>query len=250
MARDYENKVVVLTGASAGIGAAAAVEIGARGGHLVLAARRGDALAQVAAHAGDALPVVADVTRRDDVERIFREAIERFGRVDIWINNAGRGIARNLLDLGDDDIDAMVNDNLKSALYGMQVVVPHLMTRGDGAIVNVSSQLSRVPFATFRSAYSACKAALNSLGETLRMELARSHPHIRVVTFIPGPVATDFGLNALGEGVDSRKLPGAQSAEEVGRQLADAALNRRGDVYTMPGGLDVAVGHLRGLADA
>jgi NADP-dependent 3-hydroxy acid dehydrogenase YdfG len=247
MTRDYENKVVVITGASAGIGAAAAVEIARRGGSLVVAARRKDALDAVAARA-DALAVVADVTQRAEVQWIFDSAMARFGRVDIWINNAGRGISRELAALSDDDVDAMVSDNVKSTLYGMQVVLPHLQARGDGAIVNVSSQLSRVPFAAIRSAYSAAKAAVNSLSETLRLELTRTHPNIRIVTFMPGPVATDFGASALGGGIDSRALPNVQSPEEVARLLADAALGRRGDVYTMPNGLELALGHLRGLA--
>jgi NAD(P)-dependent dehydrogenase (short-subunit alcohol dehydrogenase family) len=187
------------------------------------------------------------VTHRQDVQAALGAALARFGRVDAWVNNAGRGLTRSIEALEDEDLDAMVRDNVKSALYGMQAVLPHLKARGSGLIVNVSSMLSRVPFATIRSAYSASKAALDSLTETLRLELARDFPGIRIVLVLPGVVATDFGLNALGGGPDSRALPGAQPVEEVARVIADGMLTSRGDVYTRPDGLERVLAHLRGL---
>jgi short-subunit dehydrogenase len=129
----------------------------------------------------------------------------------------------------------MLRVNLKSALYGMQVVLPHFRARGRGHIINVSSLLGRVPFAPFRSAYSAAKAALNSLTANLRMELRAEFPLIHVSTVHPGVVATDFGAKALHGGVDSRRLPGAQSAEEVAEVIAGVILEPRADVYTRPG---------------
>jgi NADP-dependent 3-hydroxy acid dehydrogenase YdfG len=245
----YDGKVVVITGASAGIGAALAEEVAQRGGRVVLAARSGDKLGALAEKiGGGAFGVPTDVTVRAEVERLRDEALTRAGRVDVWVNNAGRGITKSLLALGDDDVDAMVRDNVKSALYGMQAIVPHLQSRGDGTIANVSSMLSRVPFAPIRSAYSACKAALNSLTETLRIELRDTYPKIRVITVLPGLVATDFGIKALGGGPDSRALPGAQEVGEVARVIADALLSRNGDVYTRPGTEKVALGHIQSLA--
>jgi NADP-dependent 3-hydroxy acid dehydrogenase YdfG len=248
MTTGYEGKVVVVTGASAGIGAALAEELARRGARLVLAARRRDALEAVARRAGDAEPVTADVTQRADVERVMAAALARFGRVDAWVNNAGRGITRPLEALDDDAIDTMVRDNVKSALYGMQVVLPHLKARGDGVIANVSSMLGRVPFATVRSAYSAAKAALDSLTETLRFELAQGFPGIRVVLVLPGVVATDFGNNALGGGPDSRALPGAQPVEDVARLVAGGLLAGPLDLYTRPGLVERVVDHLRAAA--
>jgi NAD(P)-dependent dehydrogenase (short-subunit alcohol dehydrogenase family) len=245
---DFAGQVVVVTGASAGIGAALAEELGRRGARLVLVARRREPLEAVARRSGEAEVVTADVTRRADVQRALEAALARFGRVDAWVNNAGRGISKPLEQLVDEDLDAMVRDNVKSALYGMQAVLPHFKQRGDGLIVNVSSMLSRVPFATIRSAYSAAKAALDSLTETLRIELARDFPGIRVLTVLPGVVATDFGLNALGGGPDSRALPGAQPVEEVARLVADGMRSGRGDLYTRPEGLERVLEHLRGLA--
>lgn len=108
--------------------------------------------------------------------------------------------------------------------------------------------LSRVPFAPIRSAHSACKAALNSITETLRVELRDKFPNIRVITVLFGVVATDFGNHALGGGPDSRSLPNAQDAGEVARVIADGLLSRNGDLYTRPGAEKMALGHLEQLA--
>jgi short-subunit dehydrogenase len=245
----YDGKVVVITGASEGIGAALAEEVARRGAHVVLAARTQAKLVEVGGRIGNhALVVPTDVTRRADVERLRDEAIAKLGRVDVWVNNAGRGISKPLLALTDEDVDGVMRDNVKSALYGMQAIVPHMVARGDGTIANVSSMLSRVPFAPIRSMYSAAKAALNSLTETLRMELREKAPKVRVITVLPGVVATNFGNNALGGGPDSRSLPGAQDVAEVARAIADALLTRNGDVFTRPGAEKVAPGHLENLA--
>jgi NADP-dependent 3-hydroxy acid dehydrogenase YdfG len=143
----------------------------------------------------------------------------------------------------------MIRDNVKSVLYGMQTIVPHFKERKVGHLVNVSSMLGRVPFAGIRSAYCAAKAAMGSLTETLKMDLAKDFPEVRVTTFYPGVVTTDFGLNALGGGPDSRTMPHAQSPEEVAKLLADVIDQRRaGDVYSRAGALDQVLGYLRGLA--
>lgn len=242
--RDFSEQVVVVTGASGGVGAAAAEELARRGASVVLAARRAGPLAEVAARCGkQAHAVVADVTKRADVQRIFDEAIASFGRVDVWINNVGRGIGRALLEITDDDVDAMIGDNLKSVLYGMQIVTPHLQARGTGAIVNVSSLLGKTPLPP-RAAYAAAKAAMMALSEAFRIQLAGSHPGVRVVVVYPGRIATDFGKNALGERApDGATLPdevlaviggATQTAEEVAHVMCDAALSARGDVYTQP----------------
>jgi NADP-dependent 3-hydroxy acid dehydrogenase YdfG len=239
---------VVITGASAGIGEALADELGRRGHKLVLAARRLDKLQEVAARSAGASAVKCDVTRRNDVFVLLNQAVEHLGHVDAWINNAGRGIFKTFDQTTDEDLDVMLRDNVKSALYGMQTVLPHFKQRGEGVIVNVSSGLARMPYAAFRPAYSASKAALNSLTETLRLELAAKFPRIRLVTVMPVPVATDFGNSAVGGGPDSRTLPGVQDAAEVARVIADALPSRNGDVYTRPEQPEKVRDYLLGLA--
>jgi NAD(P)-dependent dehydrogenase (short-subunit alcohol dehydrogenase family) len=184
------------------------------------------------------LPVVADVTVRANVRRIVDETVSRFGRIDVWINNAGIGITRPPSQLTDDDIDAMIEANVKSALYGMQEVLPHFKERNAGHIINVSSMLGRIPFAMVRSAYSAAKHFLNALTAMLREELRESHPGIQISLVSPGVVRTDFGLNAMHGGPDSRQFPGSQSAEEVAAVIAQVIATRAPDVYTLPGARD------------
>lgn len=230
-----KDKVIVITGASAGIGAAIARKAGAAGARLVLAARRKAELEAVARESGEgALTVVTDVTVRADVEALARAAIERFERVDVWINNAGRGISRSVLELTDEDLDEMIRDNVKSALYGMQAIAPHLIARGDGQIINVSSLLGRLPYVPVRSAYCAAKHALNALTASLRIELRGKAPGVVITTVSPGPVATDFGASALHGGANSRALPGAQTAEQVADVVLEAIRERHIDVYTDP----------------
>ena len=250
MASGPASPVVVITGASSGIGAALARELASRGASLVLTARREPLLREVAGALGGPVEVVpGDATRRDDLEQVLARALARFGRVDAWVNNAGRGITRaSLQDVRGDDLDLMIRDNTRSALFGMQVVLPHFKERRQGVLANVSSMLSRVPAFPVRAAYSASKAALNSLTESLRFELAEKYPQIRVVLVLPGVVATDFGNSALGGGPDSRRIPGGQSAEDVARIIADGLFAGPLDLYTRPERLEPVLGHLRGLA--
>jgi short-subunit dehydrogenase len=217
-------KVVVVTGASAGIGAELARQLATAGHTVVLAARSEPALRQVAAECGpQALAVVADVRVRADVERLRDRALEAFGRVDVWVNNVGRGIHRPVLELTDADLDEMIAVNLRSALYGMQAIVPHFMARGAGHVVNVSSVLGRVPVvATPRSAYSAAKAALDVLTADLRVELRRSHPGIHVSLVVPGPVATDFARHAVASPGGYAPAPGATQRVERPQEVAAA----------------------------
>ena len=232
---DSSPKVIVITGASAGIGAALAELVGQRGGAPVLAARREPELRTVAARCGEhALPLVANVAQRDDAERLRDAALQRFGRIDVWVNNAGRGITRPVSQLTDEDFDEIMRVNVKSALYCMQAVLPHFKARGRGHIINVSSLLGRIPLSPVRSVYSAAKAALNSLTANLRMELREEFPQIAVSTFLPGVVATEFGISALGGGIDSRRIPGAQSVEEVAAILWNLIESPRADVYSRP----------------
>jgi|SRR5580658_3381820 NADP-dependent 3-hydroxy acid dehydrogenase YdfG len=239
-----KDRVIVITGASSGIGAALARSVAGVGASVALLARRERELGEVATACGpNALAVVADVTQRGDVARALDAAIARFGHVDVWVNNAGRGISRLVSDLTDDDLDEMWRVNVKSVLYGMQAVLPHFRERDQGHIINVSSMLGRVPFAMIRSAYSASKHAMNSLTANLRMELAAKYPRIHVSCVHPGVVTTGFGMKALHGGIDSRVFPGAQSPEEVAEVIASTIEKPRADVYTRPEGQKVIVSY-------
>src|SRR5713101_9892483 len=185
--------VAVITGASSGIGEALAKQLGARGHKLVLGARRENELNQVAHDIGlNAVPVITDVTRRKDVEHLRDIALQQFGHVDIWVNNAGRGITKSVMELTDKEFDEIVAVVLKSVFYGMQTIVPHFEERGEGHLINVSSFLGRVPLISYRSIYSAMKSAVNVLTANLRVDLKTKYPGIHVSTVMPGVVDTDF----------------------------------------------------------
>lgn len=230
------EQVAVITGASSGIGAAVAKLLASRGMAVVLVARRQDALDAVASECGGrAEVVVADVRHRDQVRRVVERALARFGHVDVWINNAGRGITRPPTQLTDEDLDEMVLVNIKSVLYGIQEILPHFKERGAGQVINISSMLGRIPFAVIRSAYCGTKHFVNALTAMIRTEVQETHPGIQFTLVSPGVVRTDFGLNALHGGPDSRTFPGSQSAEEVAEVIARAIESREPDVYTSPG---------------
>ena len=238
-------KSIVITGASAGIGAAIARRLGRDGNKLALAARREDLLRDVAREsAPDALAVVVDVTRREDVERLRDEALRAFGGVDVWINNAGRGISRSVLDLTDDDLDEMMRVNVKSALYGMQTVVPYFLERGRGHLINISSFLGRVPIAAHRSAYNAAKAALNALTANLRADVQGKGVEVSLV--MPGLVSTEFARNVIGtaSAIPPQWTPNAamkpQTPEEVADAVADLIAHPRAEIYTNPASPEMA----------
>ncbi len=248
---DVKSRVVVITGASGGIGAALARSLAPEGARLVLAARRQRELDDVtdavrALGASGALAVKADVSRRDQVFDLRDRALEEFAQIDVWVNNAGRGITRSVLELTDEDVDEMIAVNVKSAIYGMQAAVPHFIERGEGHLINVSSFLGRVPIASFRSVYSASKAALNSLTANLRMDLG-AYPGIHVSLIMPGVVTTDFARNVRGEvrppinaGAPGAGPMNAQTPEEVATRIAEVIHNPVAELYTNPALADIA----------
>ncbi len=234
-----DSKVVVITGASGGIGAAIAKKLGSEKYNLVLAARRLKELQNVAEQSGTkALSVVTDVTVRKDMERLRDVALKEFGKIDVWINNAGRGVGKKVLELTDLDFDEIINSNLKSVFYGIQTVIPYFQKTGSGHLINISSFLGRVPLVSFRSIYSAAKSAVNSLTANLRMDMKKEYPGIKVSLVMPGTVLTDFPKNALG-GTPQTSFSGSspmkpQTAEEVAGLIAELIRNPKPELYTNP----------------
>lgn len=234
-----EPRVVVITGASSGIGAALARQLGAQGHRLVLGARRESLLRKVAADsAPDAVPVVTDVTRRSDVEHLRDAALDTFGHVDVWVNNAGRGASHVVLDLTDEDVQSIVDVVLKSVLYGTQAIVPHFQERGKGHLINVSSFMGRVPMASYRSIYSAAKSAVNILSSNLRMDLRAKYPGIQVSVVMPGIVDTEFHKVAqtpipirAGERAGTTRV---ETADEVAAKIVTLLDHPVAELYTAP----------------
>jgi NADP-dependent 3-hydroxy acid dehydrogenase YdfG len=175
------------------------------------------------------------MTIRNEVGTAVRVALQHFGQIDVWVNNAGVGITRQPSLLTDEDVFQMMRSNVLSALYGMQEILPHFKARGNGHIINVSSILGRIPYAVHRAAYNGAKHFLNALTANFRDEVQATHPGIFVTLVSPGGVNTEFGSNALHGGPLSSSLVDAQSPHEVALVLASLVQNPRNDVYSADG---------------
>ena len=240
-----KGKVVVITGASSGIGAALTRQLASQGHQLVIAARREDELKQVAAQTGPkTIPVVADVTRRKDLENLRDFALRKHGHIDVWVNNAGRGITKTVMELTDQEFDEIIDVVLKSVFYGTQTIVPHFQERGVGHLINISSFLGRVPLVSNRSIYSAAKSAVNVLTANLRVDLKAKYPQVKVSLVMPSLVETDFHRVAgnpmaikAGSQVGPQRV---QSANEVATQIASLIEHPVAELYTNPASSELA----------
>ncbi|KAL0867461.1 hypothetical protein ABMA27_008248 [Loxostege sticticalis] len=190
----FANKVVIVTGASSGIGAATAVAFGKEGASVVLVGRNEERLQNVADQCAGALVVKADVANEDDAKRIVDNTLERFGKIDVLVNNAG--IAKFGTILGGkvmDTYDEIMNTNLRAAVNLTTLAAPHLVAT-KGNVVNISAiGGSYAPTPPFL-AYCMSKAALNHFTKGAALELAASG--VRVNAISPGPVRTDIIANA------------------------------------------------------
>ncbi|MBI2964555.1 MAG: SDR family oxidoreductase [Deltaproteobacteria bacterium] len=192
MVDNVSGKVVVITGASSGIGEAAARHLAARGASLALGARRQpqlEALARDIREAGGrAQAFVTDVTRRRDVEALVQGALRAFGRVDVLVNNAGIMPLSPFERLKVDDWDRMIDVNIKGLLYGVAAVLPIMKRQESGHIINVSSVAGH-KVRPGNAVYAATKHAVRAISEGLRQELK---PHVRTTIISPGAVATEL----------------------------------------------------------
>lgn len=190
-----DRKVVAITGASSGIGAATARLLAGRGARLVLAARRAEPLQsladEIAGAGGEAICAATDVSRRQDLADLVALACERYGRLDVLVGNAGIGPISPLDDLRVDDWDRMIDINLRGFLHGVAAALPVFRRQGSGHFVTVISTagLRIVPN---QSVYAATKNAVRTTCEGLRLE---SGPHLRVTGISPGIVRTDFAAS-------------------------------------------------------
>jgi NADP-dependent 3-hydroxy acid dehydrogenase YdfG len=188
------GKVVVITGASSGIGATTATLLARRGAKVVLGARRQDRLNKIvkdiSAAGGTAISFAADVTRRADVEALVKGAVASFGRVDVIVNNAGVMPLAPIQVLKVDEWDRQIDVNIKGVLYGVAAALPHMETQKSGHIINLASVFGIKVFAPGGTVYCATKAAVRSLTEGLRVELHSQN--IRCTMISPGAIATEL----------------------------------------------------------
>ena len=188
------NKVVVVTGASSGIGESTAKLLARHGAKVVLGARRKDrldaAVKEISAAGGKAISVAVDVTKRAEVEALIKAAVDSFGRVDVIVNNAGIMPIAPIESLKVDEWDRQIDVNIKGVLYGVAAVLPHMQKQKSGHIINLASVFGIKVFAPGGVVYSATKSAVRALTEGLRMELHSQN--IRCTMISPGAVATEL----------------------------------------------------------
>lgn len=193
MTSNISGKVVVITGASSGIGEATARQLSAAGARVVLGARRLEklnALAEEITAAGGKVEVAqTDVVNLQDVEALVKKAVDIFGRVDVLINNAGIMPNSRLDELQVDDWNRAIDINLKGTLYGIAAALPFMKAQKSGHVINVSS-LSGHRVRPTTAVYSATKFAVRAISEGLRMEMTPYN--IRSTIISPGPVDTDL----------------------------------------------------------
>jgi NAD(P)-dependent dehydrogenase (short-subunit alcohol dehydrogenase family) len=220
------KKAVVITGASSGIGRAAALEFARKGWHVVLAGRRMEALERAAescrALGGSAATVPTDVSLEADVRALARAALEQTGRIDVWVNNAGVTLFGSLEDGPLDEHRQVIEVNLFGAIHGARAALPVFRRQGQGVLINVGSVLSRIG-QPFVPSYVISKFALRGLTEALRAELA-NEPQIHVCSLLPYAVDTEHfesGANHVGRGAHA--MPPMLSPERVGRTLVRLA---------------------------
>jgi short-subunit dehydrogenase len=252
-----QETVVVITGASSGVGEALTMALSKKKAKLVLAARTEETLRKVGekaeAYESEVLTVPTDVTIREEVDRLIQKALDQFGHVDILVNNAGKGLLASLEDLKDKDVKEMIALNLYGPLYGIQAVLGHMKERKKGHIINIGSLGGKVGL-PFNAAYSMSKFALVGLHRVLRAELFGTGVKASIV--LPGRIRTPFHKKAvkgdigeiaqMAEPIIERKAKehGLEipmfptwvlTAEDVAERIMELIQNPVSEFYTHPG---------------
>lgn len=224
------GKVVVITGATSGIGRAAALEFASAGYHVVVAGRRLEALQQVNLECrdrgGSAAPVQVDVTSEEQVRKLAAVALEHTGKVDVWVNNAGVTLFGTLEGGPLAEHRQVIETNLFGAIHGARAILPVFRRQGRGVLINLGSVLSQIG-QPFVPSYVISKFALRGLTEALRAELA-NEPNIQICSLLPYTVDTEhFESAANHTGRAPHALPPMQSPEKVARALLQLAEHPR-----------------------
>ena len=237
MRKPLDEQVVVVTGASQGIGRATALQMAARGASVVAAARNeealGDLVRRVEERGGRAEAVVTDVAEAEQVEGLAQRTVERFGRIDTWVNNAAVSIYATVEQLEPDEMERLVRVNLLGTMFGARAAIPHLRRAGGGTIINVGSALSdrAIPL---QSAYVASKHAIAGFSEALRLELMHSGSGIGVVLVMPSSMNTPLFTFARSKlGVQPMPVPPVYEPQVVADAICHAAQH---------GGREIVVG--------
>ncbi len=254
MSEKIQGSVVVITGASSGIGRATALEFARNGANVVVAARRELLLQEVAdecqqVSGNEALAVVTDVTDEFAVKNLARHAIERFGHIDVWINNAGVGAYGRFEELPPDVYRQVIETNLFGTTNGVRAVLPHFREQGHGVIINTSSMIAAAP-GPYYSAYAISKSGIRALGESLRAEIdVLDGANIHICTVMPATIDTPFFRHAANYSHRAvRALPPVYPAEKVAKTMLACAIRPQREVFV--GNAGRMIGSLHTVAPA
>lgn len=246
--KNLDQAVVVITGASSGIGHAAALKFADSGARLVLAARRENVLEEVARDCRNrgAKVIVAptDVTDEEAVKKLAERAYAEFGRIDVWVNNAAVTLFSRFEEAPAKAYRRVIETNFFGYVNGARAVLPYFREQGEGTLINVNSIVSSAP-QPYTSAYVASKYAIRGFTECLRMELSLDEvPHIIVCTIMPASIDTPLFSNAAnytGRGV--KALNPVYSAHKIARAIVSAAKNPKRERIVGEAGRPLAIGH-------
>jgi NADP-dependent 3-hydroxy acid dehydrogenase YdfG len=235
MSTGIENKVVLITGGSTGLGAETARLLAARGAKVAIAARRksklDEVVSQIEQEGGQARAYTLDVTDKHQVEAVVAAVVADFGQLDVLINNAGIMPIRPMAEVNTDEWDAMIDVNLKGTLYGIAAVLPRFTAQNHGHIINLSSVAGIKVFAPGGTVYSGTKFAVRAISEGLRQEVGE---HIRVTSIEPGAVDSDLKHSTSGTAKETvldfykSAIPAASVARAIAfaiEQPADVDIN-------------------------
>ncbi len=220
---EFSGKVVVVTGASMGIGEALAQAFASQGASVVLSSRdagRVEAARQRIGYPDRTLAVSCDVRNREEIDKVVSLTLHHFGRIDVWINNAGYGLSDSVALMDMAECRALFETNLFGAISGMQAVLPVMKQQRSGTVINISSVAGHIPL-PYSGAYSATKFALNAIGKAARLELRGSG--VNVLTVCPGYVRSEFANNRV-RGRDPLELSNPRQGGISPQRVAEAAI--------------------------
>jgi short-subunit dehydrogenase len=228
---ELAGKIVVVTGASMGIGEAIARIFADHGASVVMLSRdagRVEAARGLVGHDERTLAMACDVRHREEIDRAIGLTLHHFQRIDVWVNNAGHGLLDSVAQMEMAACREMFDTNLFGAVMAMQAVIPVMRQQAGGTIINISSVAGHIPV-PFHAAYSATKFALNAIGKAAGVELKKDGIH--VLTVCPGRVRTPFSENAVrGNEVKRVGLGGGITAERVARATLRGYLKQKREV--------------------